>query len=205
MTRSDASDHGATLLLGGRSRASTLIAPPEPREARERRAPRQSVRREGGGWRRVQPPVARLVIADTQIATRHSVRRLLEAAGLEVVGEAADGAHAARLVCALKPDLAILDVALSELDGFDATRQIARRSPGTKVILLSSHGESRHVREGLAAGAVGYVVKDRASRELIEAIRRVLRGQIYLCTSAWLEPVPLRRREDRPGPLVPIP
>jgi CheY-like chemotaxis protein len=205
MTPSDAKDHGATLLLGRGSRGATSIAPPEPREARERRAPRQSVRREGSGWHRVHPPVARLVIADTQIATRHSVRRLLEAAGLEVIGEAADGAHAARMVCAFKPDLAILDVALSELDGFDATRQIARRSPGTKVILLASHNETRHVREGLAAGAVGYVVKDRASRELIEAIRRVLRGQIYLCTSAWLDPVPLRRPEDRPGPLVPVP
>lgn len=117
--------------------SSSTLAPPE---LLERRAPKQSMRRahiESGGWKRTQPPPARLVIGDDHATLRRSVRRLLENEGLEVVGEAGDGANAARVVCALKPDVAILDIAMPELDGFDATRQIARRSPGTKVILLS--------------------------------------------------------------------
>jgi CheY-like chemotaxis protein len=183
-------------------RESTL-APPEPREARERRAPTQSLRRSQlGAGRRPHTPIARLVIADDHATLRRSVRRLLEKAGLEVIGEAGDGVIAARVVCALKPDVAILDVAMPGLDGFEATRQIARRSPGTKVILLSSHSEARYVREGLAAGAVGYVVKNRAAGELVAAIRRVLHGQIYLSTAAWLEPVPMRRPE---APVEPVP
>ena len=194
-------DDSRPTLLGG------TIAPPEPPTTRDRRAPKQSLRRpatQTASWRQPHSPGVRLVIADYHAMLRRSVRRLLEKVGLEVIGEAGDGANAARVVCALKPDVAILDVAMPGLDGFDAARQIARRSPGTKVILLSSHTEARYVREGLAAGAVGYVVKNRASSELLEAIRRVLRGQIYLSTAASLEPVPLRRPEAPPEP-VPSP
>jgi DNA-binding NarL/FixJ family response regulator len=181
---------------------TSTLPPPETREARERRAPKQSLRRPTD-WRRPHAPTARLVIADDHATLRRSVRLLLEKVGLEVVAEAGDGASAARVVCALKPDVAILDIAMPGLDGFEATRQIARRSPGTKVILLSTHSEARYVREGLAAGAVGYVLKNRAGTELVEAIRRVLHGQIYLSTAARLEPVPMHRPESPTEPVPP--
>jgi DNA-binding NarL/FixJ family response regulator len=122
----------------------------------------------------------RVLLADDHQIVRQNLRALLEREGLEVVGEAADGREAVRLAETLDPEMAILDLAMPYLNGLDAARGIQQTSPGTKAILLTMHIEEHQILAALQAGIRGYVVKAQAPEELVQAIREVSQGGIYL-------------------------
>ncbi len=123
----------------------------------------------------------RVLLADDHQVVREGLRSLLsQQADIEVVAEAQDGREAVQLARELRPDLVIMDITMPSLNGTDATRQILEILPGAKVIALSMHGDRRSVTQMLQAGAVGYVLKHGAFRDLVVAIQNVAAGQIYL-------------------------
>lgn len=126
-------------------------------------------------------PNVRILLADDHAMLRDGVRMVLEAhAGFEVVGTVDNGQDAVRLVEELRPDIAVLDVAMPELNGLEATRAIRECCPDTAVVILSMHEGEEYLREALRAGAAGYVLKRAAAKELVGAILTVRRGESYL-------------------------
>jgi DNA-binding NarL/FixJ family response regulator len=127
------------------------------------------------------PLRARVLLADDHTLVRRGLRMILEAApDLEVVAEASDGIEAVDVALRERPDLAILDVAMPRRTGLQAARELARRLPETKLLMLSMHDVDRYFFEALKAGASGYVLKTVADRDLVEACRAVLRGESFL-------------------------
>jgi len=123
----------------------------------------------------------RILLADDHVIIRHGLRSLINAQGdMEVVGEAGDGRSALGMARQLSPNVVVMDVGMPELNGVEATRQMATQVPGAKVLMLTAHGEQKTVREALRAGACGYVLKDMAFEELASAIRTVASGKTYL-------------------------
>ena len=122
----------------------------------------------------------RILVADDHQILREGLVTLLEKAGMTVVGEAGDGRTALRFAKELKPDMVIIDIAMPELNGIEATRQIVEEVPGVKVIALSMMADKHFVRGMLQAGASGYLLKYCASQELVQAIRAVQSHQVYL-------------------------
>lgn len=123
----------------------------------------------------------RVLLADDHRIIREGLRSLLQKQpDMEVVEEAEDGITAVRLTEKLRPDIVIMDIGMPDLNGIEAARQIVTRVKGVKVIALSMHSDKRFVLEMLKAGASGYLLKDCAFEELINAIRTVRSGQIYL-------------------------
>lgn len=100
--------------------------------------------------------------------------------GMQVVGEVDNGTAAVRMAAELQPDVVIMDITMPELNGIEATRQIVHHAPGTKVVILSMHTEGHIVKETLAAGAFGYVVKASLFGELATALQTVVSGEHYL-------------------------
>jgi two-component system, NarL family, response regulator NreC len=122
----------------------------------------------------------RIFLADDHTIVRHGLRKILEGhADWVVVGEAGDGREAVRLVLETKPDIAILDIGMAQLNGIEATRQIARRAPQVKVLILSMHAEEAYVIQALQAGARGYLLKDSADEDLVRAITAVADGKSF--------------------------
>jgi len=147
----------------------------------------------------------RLVIADDHGVVRSGLRLLLDRqAGMEVVGEAADGAEAVSETIAHRPDLAILDVAMPRLTGLQATREIKRLAPGVDVLILSMHDDERYLFEALKAGAGGYVLKQKADRELVDAVRAIGRGDAFLTNSAMGSLVREWLADETAGPREPL-
>ncbi len=109
-----------------------------------------------------------------------SLRTILEREKLEVVGEATDGRQAVQLAEKHRPDVAVLDLAMPVLNGLSAAREIEKASPNTKMIILTSYPDEQYVLDALRAGVTGYVLKTRASADLVKAIREVARGSLYL-------------------------
>ena len=105
---------------------------------------------------------------------------LEELGGITVVGEAGNGISAVRMARDLEPDLVLMDIAMPDLNGIEATRRIMIESPGVKVIALSMHADKRFVRHMFAAGAAGYVLKGSAFEEVAAAIKKVAAGRIYI-------------------------
>ncbi len=125
----------------------------------------------------------RVVIADDHEMFRQGLKVLLEEEGFMFVGEASDGREAVRLCEAHHPEVAILDLSMPMLNGVFAAREIIMANPRTKVVLLTQHTEEHVVLEALRAGVRGYVLKTRASSELVDALRAVCRGEMYLTQS----------------------
>jgi DNA-binding NarL/FixJ family response regulator len=124
----------------------------------------------------------RILLVDDHQVLREGLRSLLERQpNMEVVGEAGDGMMALRLVRELKPDLAIMDVNMDGIDGIDATRMISREHPDTKVLALSMFLRKTFISEMFKSGAAGYLLKDNAFSEIVEAIRTILNGEKYVC------------------------
>ena len=128
---------------------------------------------EQGGARRV-------VIADDQALFREGLRAVLTAAGVEVVGEASNGAEAVALAAALAPDVVLMDLRMPVLDGAAATRRIAGLPRPPRVIALTTFDDDDSVFDALRAGALGYLLKDTSSARLCEAIELAARGQSLL-------------------------
>lgn len=120
-------------------------------------------------------------LADDHAVIRDGLRYLLEAQpDIKVVGDAANGRQTLQLVESLCPDVAILDIAMPELNGIEATRRIRTDCPSTQVIILSIYSTEEHVSRALQAGARGYVLKESAGIEVVNAIRAVHSGHHYL-------------------------
>ena len=124
-----------------------------------------------------------VLLADDHEIVRQGLRVLLEREGFQVVGEASDGREAMKLCETHHPDVAILDLSMPLLNGVDAAREIIKSGPRTKVILLTMHTEDHLIMESLRAGVTGYVLKTRAAGELIQALRAVCRGEMFLTQS----------------------
>jgi DNA-binding NarL/FixJ family response regulator len=122
----------------------------------------------------------RILIADDHDVTRRGVRALLENhPAWEVCGEAADGREAVACAAQLKPGLVLLDIAMPNLNGVEATRQILRAVPETRVLILTMHDSEELVREVLAAGAVGFLLKTDAGRDLVAAVEALQEGRTF--------------------------
>ena len=123
----------------------------------------------------------KILLADDHKLMREGLRMLLEElGGITVVGEAGNGISAVRMARESKPDLVLMDIAMPDLNGIEATRRIMIESPGVKVIALSMHADKRFVRHMFAAGAAGYVLKGSAFEEVAAAIKKVAAGRIYI-------------------------
>jgi DNA-binding NarL/FixJ family response regulator len=122
----------------------------------------------------------RLLLADDHTLVRQGLRALLEREQFEVLAEASDGLEAVQCAEKLHPDAAILDLGMPGLNGIDASHEIQRASPRTRVILLTMHPDERYVLAALRSGVRGYVLKTRAAADLVQAIREVCGGHMYL-------------------------
>ena len=124
----------------------------------------------------------RVLLADDHALVRAGLRALLVSlAGVEVVAEAANGRDAARLAREHRPDIAMIDITMPELNGIDCTRRIVQDCPGTRVLMLSVHADEVYVRESMRAGATGYLMKESAPGELEVALHALMRGEHYIC------------------------
>ncbi len=123
----------------------------------------------------------RILMADNHKLFIDGLGSLLERRpGMEVVGAARDGLTAVRLAAELKPNLILMDISMPELNGIEAARKVLQELPAVKIIMVSMHADRRYVIESLRAGAKGYLLKDSASEELLDAIERVSAGEVYL-------------------------
>lgn len=123
----------------------------------------------------------RILIADDHAFVREGTRRILEQEpDLEVVAEAGDGEEAVKLACDLKPDVALVDVAMPRLDGIEATRRIKAQCPAVAVLVLSAYDDDQFIFGLLEAGAAGYLLKSVRGQEIVDAIRAVHAGESVL-------------------------
>ena len=123
----------------------------------------------------------RIFLADDHNMIREGLKLLINTQpDMECVGEAADGRSAAEQVCALLPDMVVMDVSMPKLDGLQATRKIKAACPQVKVLTLTRHTDSGYLQQLLKAGASGYLLKQSASAELLRAIHTVAAGNLYL-------------------------
>lgn len=125
--------------------------------------------------------IIKILLADDHVIVRQGLRALLASEkDLEIVGEAGNGLEALEAARRLKPDIAILDLMMPELNGLETTRQMFKNSPQTRVIILSMYDDEGFVLDALAKGAAGYVLKDSDAVDLIHAVREVSHGRKYL-------------------------
>jgi len=122
----------------------------------------------------------RVMVADDHPVVRQGLKFMLAREGFAVVAEAADGREALRQSEGTHPEVVVLDLAMPGLNGIDTAREIMRISPGTKTIILTQHTEEPYILEALRAGVHGYVLKSQAVSDMIQAIRDVHRGRLYL-------------------------
>jgi DNA-binding NarL/FixJ family response regulator len=122
----------------------------------------------------------RVLLADDHTLVRAGFRTLLEKLGFMVVGEAENGMQAIRLVENLKPDIVLMDIAMPDLNGLEATTQIIQNYPGVHVIILSMHATPEYARRAVRVGAAGYLLKDASAAEFDQSLRAVMRGEVYL-------------------------
>ena len=122
----------------------------------------------------------RILLADDHTVVRQGLRKVLEERPeWQVVAEAGDGRDAVRLAEQHKPDVAVVDVAMPLLNGIEATRQITKRAPQTKVLVLSMYSDEAYVTQMLKAGAKGYLLKDSADVDLMQAVQAVTQGKSF--------------------------
>lgn len=147
----------------------------------------------------------RVLLADDHPLFRQGVRALLEREGFEVIAEAGDGAAAVRLARDLQPDVAALDLSMPILNGVDAARELRTDLPKIRTVLLTVHAENQYVLAALRAGVTGYVLKNQASADLVQAIQSAAKGERYLSpgVSAVVVEAFLNQTDVPPDPLSP--
>lgn len=125
-----------------------------------------------------------IVVAEDHALVREGTRQILAGENdLSVVGEASRGDEAVQVVVQLRPDVVLMDMRMPGINGIDATRQILAQAPDTKVVIVSAHEDEDYVREAIAAGALGYILKTAPARELVEGVRAVAAGAVVLSPS----------------------
>jgi DNA-binding NarL/FixJ family response regulator len=150
----------------------------------------------------------RIILADDHQLVRRGIRLILESEpDLEVVGEASDGAEAVELIRTVECDLVILDVSMPRMTGLQAAREIARRTGGPRLLMLSMHDNEQYFFSALQAGASGYVLKSVADEDLVRACRAAMRGEAFVYPGAMRALVRdylarLRRGEQVPTTLM---
>ncbi len=139
--------------------------------------------------------ITRIVLADDHPVVLRGLKAMLaEVPDFQVVGEASDGPAAVRMIEQLRPEVAVVDFMMPGLNGLEVTRQVSRRSPQTRIVILSMHASEGYVVDTLRSGATGYVLKDSSDVDLVQAVREVAAGRRYLsrplserALSAYLE------------------
>ncbi len=127
----------------------------------------------------------RILIVDDHAIMRDGIRALLSLqSDIEIVGEASEGKEAIEKAAELLPDVVVMDIGMPEMDGLEATRRIMKKSPKTKVLVLTQHDNREYVLSAIKAGATGYVPKRALGSELVSAIRTVQNGDSFLYPSA---------------------
>jgi len=142
----------------------------------------------------------RIILADDHAVMRRGLRLVLEQQeDFEVVGEASDGREAVNLAETVKPDIAVLDITMPNLNGIEAAHQISARQPGVSTIVLSMHADESFVLRALKAGARGYLLKESAEGDLINAVRLVSEGKSFFSpiVSRMLVEDYVRQLQDR--------
>ena len=121
-----------------------------------------------------------ILLADDHALMRQGLRKILEdCRGWKVVAEAANGRDAVALALELCPSVAVFDIAMPQLNGIEAARQVVRRNPNVPVLIVSMHGDQAYITQSVAAGVRGYLLKESAGAELIEAVRALASGRTF--------------------------
>lgn len=125
-----------------------------------------------------------IILAEDHVIVREGLLALLRReTDILIVGQASDGRRAVSLVAELQPDVIVLDIAMPLLNGIEATRQIRQNTPGTKILILSAHGDDAYVTQVIGLGASGYLIKQSSADVLAEAIRAVHKGKTFFSPS----------------------
>ena len=138
-----------------------------------------------------------ILLAEDHTIVREGFRKMLEMENdLQIVGEAEDGRQAVALVKKLRPEVVLMDIAMPLLNGLEATRQVLKALPATKVLVLSAHSDDAYVKSATESGAVGFLLKQTSAHEVCQAIREVQKGNTFFSPS-------VSRRRDRLNPPTP--
>jgi len=133
-----------------------------------------------------------VLLAEDHMIVREGFRKMLELErDLEVVGEAEDGRQAVAMVKKLRPSVVLMDIAMPRLNGLEATRQLLKAAPATKVLMLSAHSDDAYLEDAADAGAVGFLLKQTSAHVVCQAIREVQKGGTFFCPSL------VKRMDDR--------
>lgn len=123
----------------------------------------------------------KVILADDHTILREGIKSLLEdEPDIDIVGEANNGHEVVKLAIKLNPDIVIMDLSMPLLNGLEATRKIKQSAPSIKIIILTMHDNEEYIRQALTAGALGYILKDAATHELLDAIRSINQGEAVL-------------------------
>jgi DNA-binding NarL/FixJ family response regulator len=138
-----------------------------------------------------------VLLAEDHMVVREGFRKMLELEGsFEVAGEAQDGRQAVALVKKFRPQVVLMDIAMPQLNGLEATRQILKEVPATKVIMLSAHSDDAYVTNAIESGAKGFLLKQTSAHDVCRAIREVHTGKTFFSSS-------ISKRQDRLNPPMP--
>src|SRR5882724_897406 len=138
-------------------------------------------RRSNASWPTMHKPPLRILLADDHVTVRHGLKLLIDSQpDMTVVAEASDGNAAIQSAVALKPDVVVMDISMPGMNGLVATRKLKQLQPGVAVVTLTRHADDAYLQELLRAGVSGYVLKQSAPTELLQAIRAAATGGQYL-------------------------
>jgi DNA-binding NarL/FixJ family response regulator len=139
-----------------------------------------------------------ILIVEDHVFVREGLRKILEGEkDFDVLGEAQDGREAVVLAKKFQPEIVLMDFSLPRLNGLESTRQILKALPNTKVLILSAHSHDKYIKDSIAAGAVGFLVKHASAREVCRVIRHVCRGKLFF--RGLLSPSPNRDHRQLSG------